>query len=405
MAEQIKTPPPPTKTSLTESHASRRHSTSRSKRVRSPSYSRSPSPHGSQRRSQRRSHRRHHYRSSPSRSPSPIVDESERDLRTVFAMQLSARLRRSDLVDFFSPSGRVRDAHIVAEKGGSRRSRGVAYIEFYDVESAQRAVQQSGQRLLDVPIIVQPSEAQKNRQSTMKRYTADGAPLDQVDNRLLIVRGLAVDIEPSDLAMFFEIFGKVEYCFVYQETEDDGARDDRLWAAFVRLELAQQATVAVEKLNGLEIFGRRIRVRVARKSEQQKEQARLAKDTRTDDTGKQSEVQAETTPAPVSPAAPAVGRVLVLHNMFDLAEEQRAEKDGDDGSEWKKDIEDDVAGECAGFGAVERVNVMTESNGLVYVYFAEESAAETARAAMDKRWFGGRQISAVILPNDQAPAV
>ncbi|KAJ2014691.1 Phosphatidylinositol-3-phosphatase SAC1 [Coemansia sp. S610] len=214
------------------------------------------------------------------RSPSPEVDESERDLRTVFAMQLSARLHRSDLVDFFSQAGRVRDAHIVADKG-SRRSRGVAYVEFYTIDSAIKAVDLSGQRLLEVPIIVQPSEAQKNRQSTMKQYSADGAPLsassDQAGTTLVFARELAVDIEPEDLKAFFDLFGKVEYCHV--EPVADTGRDGAEWSAFVKYDMVSSARFAVDKMNGLPLLGTKLRVRMARKSEEERESRRLSGQT------------------------------------------------------------------------------------------------------------------------------
>ncbi|KAJ1935909.1 splicing factor, partial [Linderina macrospora] len=129
----------------------------------------------SSRRQSRSPSRSNGHRRSPNvaRSPSPTVDDADRDLRTVFAMQLSANLTRRDLVEFFAKAGRVRDAHIVSDKG-SRRSRGIAYVEFYTIESAMKAVELTNERLLGVPIIVQPSEAEKNRQASMKQYNAAG---------------------------------------------------------------------------------------------------------------------------------------------------------------------------------------------------------------------------------------
>ncbi|CAG8775058.1 8776_t:CDS:2, partial [Acaulospora morrowiae] len=57
------------------------------------------------------------------RSPTPPLDEEERDKRTVFVMQLAARLRTRELADFFSTAGKVRDAKIIADRI-SRRSKG-----------------------------------------------------------------------------------------------------------------------------------------------------------------------------------------------------------------------------------------------------------------------------------------
>lgn len=72
-----------------------------------------------------------HFRSS---SPPEELTPEERDARTVFAMQLSQRIRARDLEEFFSSVGKVRDVRlIVCNK--TRRFKGIAYIEFKDPES------------------------------------------------------------------------------------------------------------------------------------------------------------------------------------------------------------------------------------------------------------------------------
>jgi len=42
-----------------------------------------------------------------SRTPSPELSPEERDARTVFCMQLAARIRPRDLEEFFSAVGKV----------------------------------------------------------------------------------------------------------------------------------------------------------------------------------------------------------------------------------------------------------------------------------------------------------
>ena len=51
---------------------------------------------------------------------------------------------------------------MIADKN-SRRSKGIAYVEFHDESSIQAALLQTGQKLFGVPIIVQPTMAEKNR--------------------------------------------------------------------------------------------------------------------------------------------------------------------------------------------------------------------------------------------------
>ncbi|KAL7264919.1 hypothetical protein ACSBR1_002799 [Camellia fascicularis] len=44
----------------------------------------------------------------------------------------------------------------------SRRSKGVGYIEFYDAMSVPMAIALSGHLLFGLPVMVKPSEAEKN---------------------------------------------------------------------------------------------------------------------------------------------------------------------------------------------------------------------------------------------------
>jgi RNA-binding protein 39 len=58
----------------------------------------------------------------------------ERDARTIFIMQLSQRVRARDVEEFFSSVGKIRDTKlIVCNK--TRRFKGIAYVEFRDIES------------------------------------------------------------------------------------------------------------------------------------------------------------------------------------------------------------------------------------------------------------------------------
>ena len=110
-------------------------------------------------------------RKSPVRRKSPSPPEpanpQERDRRTVFCQQLSARLQNRDLYDFLSACGRIREAKIVMDKM-SRRSKGVAYVEFYNEESVPKAIGMTGQKLFGIPIIVSASESDKNVEAEQK---------------------------------------------------------------------------------------------------------------------------------------------------------------------------------------------------------------------------------------------
>ncbi|KAJ6906907.1 hypothetical protein NC651_017545 [Populus alba x Populus x berolinensis] len=55
----------------------------------------------------------------------------------------------------------VRDVRLIMDRN-SRRSKGVGYVEFYDAMSVPMAITLSGQLLLGQPVMVKPSEAEKN---------------------------------------------------------------------------------------------------------------------------------------------------------------------------------------------------------------------------------------------------
>ena len=103
----------------------------------------------------------------------------------------------------------------------SHRSKGIAYVEFDEVDTVPLALGLSGQRLLGVPIIVQPSHAERNRiasaaAAAMKAASATG-PM------RLYVGSLHYNISEEMLRGIFDPFGKAshplyqfECCIVYE---------------------------------------------------------------------------------------------------------------------------------------------------------------------------------------------
>ena len=98
-----------------------------------------------------------------------------------------------------------------------RKSKGIAYIEFADIESVPLAIALTGQRLLGVPIIVQMSHAEKNRLAAMQAAAAAAAreagqgsvPGVIPGAAKLYVGSLHYNISEDMLRAIFEPFGKV----------------------------------------------------------------------------------------------------------------------------------------------------------------------------------------------------
>ena len=120
-------------------------------------------------------------------------------------MQLSARIRPRDLEEFFSSVGEVKDVRLITDNK-TRRSKGIAYIEYKDVESVPLAQGLTGQKLLGVPIIVQASQAEKNRQPLTTNIISKGQ---QTGPMRLYVGSLHFNITEDMLKGIFEPFGKV----------------------------------------------------------------------------------------------------------------------------------------------------------------------------------------------------
>ena len=94
----------------------------------------------------------------------------------------------------------------------------VGYVEFKDEESVTAALQLTGQKLLGIPIIVQLTEAEKNRQ--VRNADAPGTNPHSVPFHRLYVGNIHFSITEQDLQNVFSPFGELE--FVQLQKDDTG---------------------------------------------------------------------------------------------------------------------------------------------------------------------------------------
>jgi RNA-binding protein 39 len=99
----------------------------------------------------------------------------------------------------------VHDVRLILDNK-SHRSKGIAYVEFREVESVPLALALSGQRLLGVPIIVQPSHAERNR---IASAAAAAMKSNTTGPMRLYVGSLHYNITEDMIRGIFEPFGKV----------------------------------------------------------------------------------------------------------------------------------------------------------------------------------------------------
>jgi len=152
------------------------------------------------------------------KAATPEPTDDERDRRTVFVQQIANRLRTRELEAFFAEVGPVIEAQIVKDRV-TGRSKGVGYVEFKEEESVQKAIDLTGRKLLGIPIIVQLTEAEKNRQARTTESqpsVSNGIPFHR-----LYVGNIHFNISEDDLNGVFSQYGEVEFV---QLQRDETAR-------------------------------------------------------------------------------------------------------------------------------------------------------------------------------------
>ncbi|KAK4741332.1 hypothetical protein SAY87_024920 [Trapa incisa] len=358
--------------------------------------------------------------------------DPERDQRTVFAYQMPLKASERDVYEFFSKAGKVRDVRLIMDRN-SRRSKGVGYIEFYDAMSVPMAIALSGQLLLGQPVMVKPSEAEKNLvQSTASTAAGGVAGAYGATDRKLYVGNLHFNMTESHLKSIFEAFGPVELVQLPLDPETGHCKGFG-FVQFAQLEHAK----AAQSVNGkLEIAGRFLKISSVTDHVGAQDSASKSADLDDDEGGLALNAQSRALlmqkldrtgaatsiagslgvpmlngapiqagilpvakpilpvmlPTQIPAASEAVGsptECLLLKNMFDPATETEPDFD--------LDIKDDVEEECSKFGMVKHIYVDKNSTGYVYLRFENVAAAMSAQRAMHLRWFAGRSIAAIYM--------
>ncbi|XP_078274966.1 RNA-binding protein 39a isoform X5 [Rhinoraja longicauda] len=413
-----------------------------------------PSIKISRRRSRSRSP--HKKDKSPIREPIDNISPEERDARTVFCMQLAARIRPRDLEEFFSSVGKVRDVRMISDRN-SRRSKGIAYVEFVDVSSVPLAIGLTGQKLLGVPIIVQASQAEKNRAAALANNLQKGT----AGPMRLYVGSLHFNITEEMLRGIFEPFGRIENIQLMMDSETGRSKG----YGFITFSDAECAKKALEQLNGFELAGRPMKVgHVTERSDSSNASSFLDSDEleRTGiDLGTTGRLQlmarlAEGTGLQIPPAAQQAlqmsgnislgamaavadqgcnevwSRVVMGEPKLNINEQvldlqtrimQQTEAlnpmavnappiatqcfqlsnmfnpQSEDDPAWDQEIRDDVIEECNKHGGV--IHLFVDKNspqGNVYVKCPTIAAAAAAVGALHGRWFAGKMITAAYVP-------
>ena len=153
----------------------------------------------------------------------------------MFVQQLAARLRTNELIKFFEQAGPVREAQIVKDRI-SGRSKGVGYVEFRNPGSVSEAISMTGQRLLGIPVIVQITEAEKNRQARLESSSMYVSPFnDNLTSRnsgsykeapvhRLYIGNIHFNLTEDDIKAVFAPFGEIEQVQLQKEHDTGRSR-------------------------------------------------------------------------------------------------------------------------------------------------------------------------------------
>ena len=346
---------------------------------------------------------------SRSRSPLRSYEElppEERDQRTVFCMQLAARVRVRDLEEFFSSVGKVREVRLIMDNK-TRRHKGIAYIEFYDISSVPLALALTGQRVCGVPIIIQPTQAEKNRMATTTSSIQRGF----MGPMRLYVGSLHFNITEDMLRGIFEPFGRIDKIELMRDMETNRSKG----YGFISFHDAEDAKKALEQLNGFELAGRPMKVNHVTERQEIIQGPSILDSDELDRTGidlgttgrlqlmaKLAEgtgiqlPQAAVNALQISHAPPVSSsnsanngsaatiatQCFMLTNMFD--------PDTETNPNWPEEIRNDVIEECRKHGGALHVYVDKASKGDVYVKCPTIAAATASVTALHGRWFAGK---------------
>ncbi|KAF4728059.1 hypothetical protein FOZ62_027937, partial [Perkinsus olseni] len=383
----------------------------------------------SQKRGKEEDSRREHQHQSRSRAS-----------RTVLIAQLGMDVTdRTVYLIMSKMAGKVRDVQIIRD-GRSQRSKGIAYVEFEEQESAMKALGIEPTSLwtkLGHGANIQPSQAEKNLNSTQAVINPSG---ERVNECRLYVGGsanLVADLSEDDLRALFQPFGPLDFVDRHPRNQGEGGT-----YAFVQYGDPDHARSALKGLSGMMIGGKELKVGMATSAatagvtssavvgpntdldlvedndEGPSTHTGLLKDNlsrarlmramvREPITEGSSLLMKSATRLPASNLASAASgaatgtgsRVLILRNLW-AAGDQLMHEGGPE--KFFKEITDDVKSEANRFGTIVGCWLDEASeNGDCWLKFTTGSAAAKCALGLNRRWFAGRQLVAVVVSEDK----
>jgi len=133
----------------------------------------------------------------------------------------------------------------------TRKHKGIAYIEFYEISSVALAFALNGQRLCGRPVMIQPSMAERNRAAAANPSLAAASFQRMAGPVRLYVGSLHFNITEDMLRGIFEPFGRIERIELMREPENNRSKG----YGFITFSDSDDAKKALDQLNGFELAG------------------------------------------------------------------------------------------------------------------------------------------------------
>jgi len=455
-------------------HRRRRSSRSRSPYDRKRSRSRdrkrrSRSPYDRRRsRSPRyKDHQKEEKREEEMRQPSEEnMTEEERRLRdekTAFISNLPIKASREEIQAFFDSKGApVFDVRIITDKN-TRKSKGVAYIEFKTKEDMQTAMNMIDKKMMGQTFYIQPTFAEKNaialaraKQIQMMQQQMPVPPIPQglvlppmgglhsgllppginippnqpglhplvpipnsginplqrpimlpqqsviplPSSRLLVTQLHELTTE-SDLNSIFSYYGEINSIDI--PLDEQGTSKGHAFIKFVKPESARNAAL---KLDGKEIAGRKIRIKEVKDDATAEElddddgNIKTKIDQKTRVNLMQKLVKSDDLSGLGGPIKIAAPRPVQSTTCIKLS--NAFDPSEETSPTWEQDLKEDFIDECNKFGPVEICVIHVESKH-VYIKFFDTPSAQSAIQVLHGRWFGGRQLQVEFVDEKEIP--
>ena len=326
------------------------------------------------------------------------AEEAQRDDCTVLVQRLHIKADERDVYNFFAAAGvgKVRDVEVIRDPK-TKKSKGVAYVEFYTPDSVLKSMTLSGQYINGQAIMVQPSQAEKNRAAAaarMAKAAEQQFTLPKEGPNKIYVAGFAEEVDKvgaRELRQLFSPFGEIEHVEMGRGV------------GYIQYKRGRDAKEAVKKMNAIKIKGKKLKVGMADTRASIKEAQRIG-DHEEDGTyirskGQKTQLmqklarETDLEGLPKGIVSPVPTNVVLLTNLWDHKELGLTENP----SLFSK-IYDQVMDESRKHGRVEKLFVEKHSQtGNVWIKFEDLNSAQRAQATMHLRYFRGRKVKALFV--------